>query len=297
MTASYQTLLFITQVAPISALCLAPFSMLFTIFGKDSIILYNNSLVNQYNAGSDAPPLKVGTNSISSGAVSLKNSAKIDGDVAVGVGGNPSVVIDIKNSSVITGDTYAQTTPTELASVVVPSSLASLPSQGALSLANSKTQTLTSSAKYSSISLSNSSTLIINGNISLYITGKISLVNSSQITVNSNSSLTIYLGGNFDGGNSSNINNQTQNPHKAQLYGLDTCTKVGFKNSSAFYGTVYAPEASVTLYNSADIYGALIAKKFETKNSARIHYDASLKNVESADQAMKFTVKRWTEGL
>jgi hypothetical protein len=265
------------------------------LFGDESIILYNSSTIDQYNAAAGALPLAVGTNSTANGAVTLKNSARIDGNVIVGPGGNPNSVISMGNSSVITGTKTAASAKTQLSSVSVPSAISSLPSSGTLSLGNSGATTVSTPKKYTSISLGNSSTVTINGNVTLYVTGNVTLGNSSQIKVTPGSSLTIYLGGKLSSNNSSNINNETQNPHKAIILGLDTCTTMAFKNSSAFYGVVYAPKAAITYHNSAAIYGALVSKKFETKNSAAIHYDASLKTFSLSANPTAFTVKNWSE--
>jgi hypothetical protein len=84
-------------------------------------------------------------------------------------------------------------------------------------------------------------------------------------------------------------------PHKFKLLGLDTCTSIGFKNSSAFYGAVYAPKAMVNFFNSANLYGSVMADSFYTGAKANIHYDASLRNVTVNDDAVTFTVKKWHE--
>jgi len=273
-----------------------PFS--FALFGDQNISLSNSSTVDQYNTTGGTPELQVGTNSVASGAISLSNSSIINGAAVVGVNGNPATVVSLVNSSKVTGNKSAQTASNTLASVTVPSSLTSLPSSGALSLINSATKTLNSSAQYSSINISNSSILTINGPVSLYVTGNISISNSSQITVvktNPNASLTIYIGGNLSAGNSSNINNQTQDASKAQILGLDTCTSIGLGNSSNFYGCVYTPKAQVTLGNSCGTYGSVIAKNVKGVNSSQMHYDASLKDLSIASAPTAFIVKNWSD--
>ena len=258
------------------------------IFGDQSATLYNSSTVDQYNTDSSTPALWAGTNSISSKAFTLKNNAQMNGNVIVGVDGNPSAVID--NKGTISGTQYAMTELYKLLSISVPASLAALPSQGTLTGG-----TLNSSAKCNLINLGNSDTLTIDGQVSLYVIGNISLGNSAQIQVNPNASLIVYLGGNLSSNNGSGINNQTQTPKKMLIYGLDTCTSMNFKNNSAMYGAIYAPRAAVTYYNGVPLYGSIIAKSFETKNSAAIHYDASLRNANANDEAVTFKIKTWSD--
>jgi hypothetical protein len=68
-----------------------------------------------------------------------------------------------------------------------------------------------------------------------------------------------------------------------------------FKNSSDFYGVIYAPNASVVMDNSAKLYGAVVAKSFEQKNSGTLSYDASLRDAGVNDEAVRFVVTNWHE--
>jgi len=92
----------------------------------------------------------------------------------------------------------------------VPEWLESLPSSGTIQ----NDSTVTNSVKYSSINLKNSKILLIDGDVSLYVTGEIILGNSAEIQIDNDASLILYLGGDFEGKNSSTINNLTQNAKK-----------------------------------------------------------------------------------
>jgi choice-of-anchor A domain-containing protein len=104
------------------------------------------------------------------------------------------------------------------------------------------------------------------------------------------------LGGDLEGKNSSTINNLTQDAKKLQIYGLDGCENMQFKNSSDFYGVIYAPNADVLMNNSANLNGSVVAKSFEQMNSATFNYDASLRDAGLNDEAVRFVVARWYEG-
>ena len=79
------------------------------------------------------------------------------------------------------------------------------------------------------------------------------------------------------------------------MYGLGTCNKMDFKNSSEFYGVIYAPSTKVEFDNSAGGYGAVVAEEFEQKNSATFYYDASLRDVTVNDDMVRFVVKNWKD--
>ena len=130
----------------------------------------------------------------------------------------------------------------------------------------------------------------------LYVTGNLVLGNSSAIEVDDSfpdSSLTIYLSGNLDSKNSSSVNNSTEVPDKCKIYGLDTCTKMDFKNSSDLYAVVYAPQADIVFHNSASIYGSLIGKSLDFKSASNLYYDASLR--EPQNELVSLIVSRWKE--
>lgn len=262
----------------------------FAVFGDESADLKNSALVDWFNFGADDEILKVGTNSIASGAFSLKNSSTINGDVVVGVGGNPDIVIDDFGAT-ITGEARALREANVLPSITVPQWLESLPSSGTIQ----NDTTVTNSARYSDINLKNNKTLLIDGDIALYITGEIILGNSAEIEIDNDASLILYLGGDFEGKNSSTINNLTQDTKKLQIYCLDSCENMVFKNSSDFYGVIYAPNADVIMDNSANLYGAVVARTFEQKNSAALNYDAKLRDASVNDEAVRFVVTNWHE--
>jgi len=265
------------------------------ICGDESISLKNGSMVDGYNYDSDEENLKVGTNSIESGAVDLKNGVIVNGDVVVGVGGDPDVIINATWAT-ITGETYAMTEEYELPPVAVPGWLESLPSKGTIE-DSTTTTTITSSGKYDGIDLSNGKIITVDGPVTLYITGDVILKNSAELQVVDDDGvcLTLYLAGGVEVKNSGAVNNLAQDPTKLTIYGLDSCESIILKNGSDFYGAIYAPNADVTFHNSANAYGCVIARNFEQKNSAAFNYDASLRNASTNDECVRFVVKGWCE--
>jgi len=262
------------------------------IFTENGMELNNSAVVDWYNNTEDDKIMQIGTNNTASGSVVLRNSAIVCGDVVVGMGGDPSVVINDYGATV-TGDTRALTERYVMQPVTVPEWLESLPSSGAIP--NDTNDTITTSARYSSIDLGNSETVTISGDITLYITGDIILGNSAELGIENDASLVLYLGGDFEGKNSSTVNNETQDPQKLKIYGLDSCETIRFKNSTDFYGAIYAPNADVVMDNSANIYGSVISKSFEQRNSGTFNYDVTLRDVSINDEAVYFTITNWHE--
>jgi hypothetical protein len=250
----------------------------------------NGATVDWYNYDADDRDMQIGTNSTEPSSIVLKNKAIINGDIVVGMGGNPDDVI-VDNGATINGETFTLTQIYELPPVTVPESLESSPSLGTIR----DNTTITSSAQYSSIRLAANKKITIEGDVTLYITGDVTLGNSAELQIADNASLTLYLGGDFEGKNASTVNNLSMDPHKLKIYGLDSCTSIGFKNSSDLYGAIYAPNADVVMFNSADMYGAIAAKSFEQLNSGLFYYDVTLRDVSISDEAVYFTITNWHE--
>ena len=261
------------------------------IFTDGFINLNNSAEVDWYNYDSDDANMKVGTNSTAVGSVRLASSAIIKGDVAVGVGGDPDTAIELQGSATIEGNSTALTEEVELPAITVPEAIDSLPSSGIIN----NDITISSSGKYSSINLGNSETVIISGDVTLYVIGDITHGNSAELQVEENSSLTLYLGGDFEGKNSSSVNNLTEDAKNLQIYGMDSCEDIRFKNSSDLFGTIYAPNADVIMDNSANVYGAVVSKSFDMKNSGIFMYDASLRDSSVDDEAVHFKITNWHE--
>ena len=244
-----------------------------------------------YNYDSDDAYFKVATNSTQKDSVSLKNSSLINGDVVVGPGSDPDDVIALNGGAKIEGDTSSMAQERDLELPTVPSWLQYLPSGGPIT----GDTVLYHSGKYSEIDLSNSKKITVVGDIMLYITGDLILGKSAELEIAENSSLTLYLDGDIESKNSSKINNETKIPQNLQIYGLEDCDTMNFKNSSDFYGTIYAPNADIIIHNSVDIYGSIVCNSFDLRSSGKFWYDASLRDKDFSSVPTSLVVTNWQE--
>ena len=272
------------------------------ILTRETLTLKSGTTVDGYNSldSSDTDAdVDIGTQSTANSSIILNNGVTVEGDIIVGIGGNPDTAI--KDLGATTGDQYAATQDDPLPQITPPT----LTNMGLSISAKGETVTLTpaESGKYMGIDLKNDKTpgiLEIKGEgVVLHITGDIQLGQSCEIVITEGSSLTIYCDGNITCGNGSGIN--TQNPPEAastlQLYATgDTEQTFDIKAKSNFTGVIYAPNANIELYAGGDAYGSIVAKKFEFKSGGNYPYDEALRKVETDDQGVRFVVKRWYEG-
>jgi len=267
----------------------------FALYTKEDLKLKASSVVDWYNYDKCDEWLKIGSESVDRDTIELFSGSTINGNVFVGVGGDPAMVVKDMGAD-ITGQIYVSSEMDPLPKITVPGWLASLPSGGQIKTST----TISDSGKYEDIDLNNSEVIVIDGPVFLYVTGDIQLGNSAELQVadsatNPDACLVLYLGGKYEAKNSGSINNKAKKPSKLKIYGLDSCNTMRFKNGCEFYGAIYAPEADVIFDNSADAYGAVIANRFEQRNSAGFHYDASLRDVSEDDEAVRFVADRWSE--
>ena len=274
--------------------CSFPLQGLFeyAVFGDEYVHLKNGGTVDWYNYDTDDKNLQLGTNSTLADAVVIKNGAIVNGDVVIGVGGDPDVAIN-KTATGLTGNTFVMPKEYELPQITVPEWLAALPSGGTIN----NNITISNSAKYDKIDIGNNKIITIDGEVSLYIVGDIILDNSAELRIidDNDVSLTLFVGGNIEIKNSGVINNLSEDATKLIIYGLDGCESIILKNDIDFYGAIYAPNADIVMMNSGDVYGSVVAKSVDQKNSADFNYDASLRDVSVEDIGVRFVIKQWQE--
>ncbi len=271
----------------------------YAIWVAGTLNLKSGTTISAYNQDADDPPLQIGTNSTAAGAITAKTGVTIDGDVVVGPDGDPEVVINNTTEAAITGETYPSLTTREIPTVTVPQYLVDMVSSGSIGTS----ATISSPAKYDSINLGGATgydpnkvdKVSVNSNVEIYVTGDLKLGNGDEVIIQPDASLTIYLGGNLYVDNSGGINNLTKDPTKLQIYGLDTCANMDFKNSGTFYGAIYAPDADIHLYNSFNLYGAVVSKSFTQDMNANFFYDMNLREVDPTMIGVHMIIKRWSE--
>jgi hypothetical protein len=246
------------------------------VFGATGITM-SGGYVDSYDStqgsysGTHGSNVSVGTNSTANGAITLSSGVVDYGNAYVGPGGNPAKVITISGGAVINGTKGALST---LKGMTPKSD----PGGGTQTTFTNGTTLTTGTYRISSITLSGTGKGTINGNVTLYVTGSVTLSGTSQIVILPGGSLTIYINGslNVSGGS---IVNQTQNPHNLTIYGTSTCTSASYSGSSAMYGVIYIPAASMSISGGVNVYGSIIGRSISMSGGAAVHYDISLGNV------------------
>jgi len=246
--------------------------------------------------------VQIGTTSIAPGMVELFSGLKVDGDVLVGYGGDPTIVIKEQPNVTVTGEKSTLDEDPEFPPITPPV----LPDMGMI-FAQGKTIQVgpAQSGRYNSIVLKNmpepAKLEIVGGHVILYITGNINLGNGCEIIITPGASLDLYVSGNIKSDEGSGFNNRGL-PPDLKLWGLaqdplppDAQQSWDLKAKSEFFGQVYAPEATVTVNAQNVLYGAFTAYSFGMKSKSDLYYDGALSVVNPNDPGVKFVLKRWGE--
>jgi hypothetical protein len=278
----------------------------YAILTKETLILKPNTLVDGYNSQDPFDTdvdVDLSTQSTADASVILNTGVVVEGDISVGVGGDPETAI--KDIGATTGDQFAGLIEDPLPLIYPPP----LPDMGTNITATGETVTITpaESGQYNNIFVKKGDTLgetilgavEISGHVVLYITGDIQLGESCELIIKDNSSLTLYIDGDIHCRANSAINAEfpPEDPKTFQIYGTsETQQTFDIKAKNDWSGTIYAPNGDVTLYANGDFYGSTVSNNFELKAGGNYHYDEALREVQVGDLGVRFVVKRWYEG-
>ena len=282
------------------------------ILTKDTLILKSDTIIDGYNSKDLLDTefdVSIGSQSTDDSSVILNNNTTVEGDVLVGIGGNPDTAIKDLGATV-TGDERAATMKESLPQIAPPA----LTNKGTSITAKGETVTITPSDNgvYTEIDIQKgvktvpgvgkvdvpTALEIDGGDVVLHVTGDIELDQACNITVKDGSTLTIYVDGDILCREGSGINTEAP-PEEAATLKLfasgEELQLFDVKANSEWTGVIYAPNSNVLLYANGDAYGSIVAGTFEFKAGGNYHYDEALRQVTQEDEGVTFTVTRWSE--
>lgn len=273
------------------------------VLTRANLTLKSGTSINGYNS---QDPLDTDTNadiatqSTSDSSITLNTGVVVNGDVRVGMGGNPDTAIKDLGAT-IAGSKYGAMGNDPLPQITAPTDLFYM---GTAIAAKGNTVTISpaDNGTYTGITLKSTGqpgVLEVDGGaVELHITGDIEIGRSCEIVVKDGSSLILYVDSNIHCRKNSRIN--VENPAKEaetlKLYATGEGTQhFDIKTKSEWVGVIYAPNADVDLYANGDVYGSVVANNFEFKAGGNYYYDKALKKVSVDDEGVRFVIKRWRE--
>lgn len=243
----------------------------YAMFGESLVDVRNSFVTDSYNsdsgtyaATSDTQEGDIGSN----GTVTVANGAFIGGDVSSSTLGGTSVNL----GATVTG-TISDTAPEQ----EVPD----VP-QDQFDWAEVNSDALTGiSGSYTYDPVTKS--LLSGGNVELsdgvYYFSSITLKNTASLTIAPGASVTVYVTGDIELKNSSEVN-ASGDPSNLVIYSQGDFV---LKNSGDISAVFYSPDGIADLRNSGEFYGSVVADTIICHNSANFHYDRNLGNIELED--------------
>lgn len=214
--------------------------------------------------------------------ITVTGSVVVFGDVTPGMNG--SVTIS-GGSAIVFGSTAPRTEPATFDPYVYnPPATPSDPSPPVPSTLPDGTY------HFADLSISGGGVLTLDGDVEIYIDGSIGVNGTIDILPGSN--VTIHHGSGNITFAGSGIVNGSQDPSTLSIYSASTGT-VKITGSSDFYGTIYAPEATVTPSGTAETYGAIIGDTIQINGTPRFHYDETLGRKQYGP--LTYEQKSWRE--
>jgi hypothetical protein len=263
-------------------------------FGDQNVTLASNAHIDAYDSalGTYASQAVNGSGATlhaqsdgnvgSNGNILAKQNSKVWGSVQPGVSGTASII----GNAIVSGSTTPATSPQSLPPINWPA----LPSLGALTVAKNATLNIPSgNTRYDTTWFNTGSTINITGPATV-VFDSLQISSTAKINVNAtNGPVAIYVQNNFIMSSNAMIASATKRPLDVALIlnsdniidpdGIVDLDQIDLSSNSQIYGTIYAPNASITVNSNFELFGALIAKKVWLDSNSLVHFDEQLANI------------------
>jgi hypothetical protein len=132
------------------------------------------------------------------------------------------------------------------------------------------------------LTMAASQSLRVTGAATLYIPGNVSITGSAYIYIEPGATLKLFVGGATAILGGSGVLNRDGKATAFQYWGLPSNTAVTMSGNAAFIGTIYAPQAALTLGGGGntnfDFSGASVSNSVLMQGNFNFHYDEGLRN-------------------
>lgn len=258
----------------------------YAIFGDNKVKIKDDAALDSYNSSLGAyggenvhSNATVGSNTPSaSKKIEIEDDAVVNGDVFCGYQTDPAQRIEVEDDAVVTGTISSLSAAKTYAPATAPTGL---PSLGNRKVENGSTVDISSSGKYGTFEIAEKSTVNITADVTLHLTTKLKIGDGCTLNVAAGAKLTIVLDNNDDTTLNMHANARVTTashiPSDLSIVGTTKATgDLTFKSQSDFYGSIYLPKAEFKFEGTPQVFGSVIAKEIELKQTLQFHYDEAL---------------------
>lgn len=268
----------------------------FAVFSNEPIIVEPSSMIDSFDSTVDtyanqlaaSTTKHVNENAVlaSNSSIHVENPSTIWGDAQPG----PDQLATADNPSAISGST----TPSESILYFDPVIEPAIPPSGTLTSSKGKDVVLPAGDyNFTSVTVGGGSKMTIEGPCRILVDDWTIKSNSEFVFDATNGPIEWYVSGTVDLASNSTITTPTKSALATSVYLTGGYAQdVTFNSNSDFYGTIYGPEATVTIDSNFEVFGAVAANAIVIAANTYIHYDEALLN-GSAGQLLTFAIQSW----
>lgn len=278
----------------------------FAAFGKEKLHMDSNARADSYNstlgtwdsqssgAGNDQHALTNGDVG-SNGDVAMDQNGHVWGDATAG----PDHYTTVLGNAIVTGTTTPMAEAIEFPPLVVPS----FTNFGSLTVSG-PTTIPSGDRTYDNLTINSNKTLTITGPAKIVMTN-FTLKSGSQVVINAAAGpVEFWVIDDFKMSSNSQIASTDFLPKNVKMNLLSDnvinpevvvdLDEVDFDSNSKLFGTIYAPNAKVTINSNFNLYGAMLARDVDLNSNCMMHFDEDLLNSTASSQ-VKLEVLCWRE--
>ncbi len=234
------------------------------------------SMIGAYGGSNITSDFAVQTNATGASAFNV-TVGTLAGNALCGVGGVPSTVITTGSGGSISGAIAAATS--SVANIWQAGALNAVATSGALAVTG--ITTLSSDARYSSITLNTlNAKIIVSGHRVIQVDGAFTIGSNGVVELDANSSLQLYMtAGNLAISSTAQVNANTADPKRVQVFFTSAGRSMTMANSAVFHGYVFNPGGGLTITGGSTpaptFFGVYHGTTISTTSTALFRADAS----------------------
>jgi hypothetical protein len=132
------------------------------------------------------------------------------------------------------------------------------------------------------------------GTVRLHVTGNVNVSGLGEIIILNGAHLEVYVAGSVSIAGNGVVNaNTTPLAIDNQWFGLSSSTSWSIAGNGEWIGTIYAPQADLSVSGNGTLSGAVVANSLTLGGNAAFHYDESL---ESLGGSVGYVIASWQAG-
>jgi fibro-slime domain-containing protein len=226
------------------------------------------------NVGNEA---LVSTNSVSPGMFRHRNTSDIQGTVLIGPGGDPAVVYTTHPNCILSGTIETLDDPIPMPVIAEPDGLR--PSAGDLVVSN-RTKTIGQSLRVDRFVIQSDGEVVIRGDVTI-ICERECRISGRGLRIGNNASLRLFVKEGFEC-RTAPCNMNTGDPSRLHIYALGDEPLRVEGNTAHLVARIFAPDATLSLHQSSQVYGTFVGESIDLDNNAWFHVDTALSGPTTA---------------